>query len=184
MLKHFKKEESITLVVLIFFAAISFLLDEQAFSFFDSIKNVAFDSLMSLINNPITLSVVLVIILINILVHSKYKVIKKLIATIITSVIISNILKLSFTRPRPFGLEKFLPFTNFPDYSFPSGHAFVAFSMLPILNDRYPKLKVLLFALAILVAVARVYLGKHYLSDIAAGAALGYLAGLVILRYK
>ncbi len=184
MLKHFKREESITLVVLVFIAALSFLLDSGAFYSLDSIKNVALDSFASFINNPITLSVIFIVIIVNLLVHNKHQALKNLIIAVISSTIIANILKLFFARPRPFGLEKSIPILDLPDYSFPSGHSFIIFSMIPILNDRYPKMKVFFFVLAILIVLGRVYLGLHHLSDIAAGAALGYLTGLIVLRYK
>ncbi|MGE5588182.1 MAG: phosphatase PAP2 family protein [Clostridia bacterium] len=57
--------------------------------------------------------------------------------------------------------------------SFPSGHTTEAFSAALVLGDRWRKLRVVLLALAILVAFSRVYLMAHYLSDVAAGAALG-----------
>lgn len=181
---HFTKEETITLIVLFFITIISFLIDGFVFSSIDSIRNVALDSIMAIINSPITLSAILITVLINFLVHKKYKLTNILITTILSSVIISNIIKFLIARPRPFGLEKLMPFIGYLDFSFPSGHAFVAFSLLPVLSEKYPKYRILLFTLAILVALTRVYHGLHYFSDIAAGALLGYLLGALILNYK
>ncbi len=67
--------------------------------------------------------------------------------------------------------------------SFPSGHAIVAFGiavlLAPYLRTRG---RVVVFGLAVLVCVARVYLGAHNPLDVVAGAAAGIaLGGLLTL---
>ncbi|OGG02939.1 hypothetical protein A2W14_02020 [Candidatus Gottesmanbacteria bacterium RBG_16_37_8] len=64
-------------------------------------------------------------------------------------------------------------------YSFPSGHATIAFAAAYILSRQRPKLTIFLFFLAVIVAVSRIYLGKHYPSDVIAGAVLGMLIGIM-----
>jgi undecaprenyl-diphosphatase len=78
-------------------------------------------------------------------------------------------------RPRPCQFEphcwsKVLP----PDrFSFPSGHTMTAFSIALVLSYFYPSLEGPLFFLALSIAVSRVVLGMHFLSDVLAGAVLG-----------
>jgi undecaprenyl-diphosphatase len=182
MLRQFKREETMIFTVLAVIAAFSFLLDNAVFSFFLSIKGIFLDSFMSFINNPVTLSAIFAIVFIYFSVHQNHKTVKRFIITILSSFIIATLLKSIIARPRPFGLEKMIPLLNLNDFSFPSGHAFMAFAMLPMIADRYPKYKVWFFVLAILIALTRVYNRLHYFSDIAFGSALGYLLGLFMLR--
>ncbi len=92
-------------------------------------------------------------------------------------------------RPRPFFMEKgYIPWLN--DYSFPSAHASVVFAiaaletwlfLTPLLSVVGIILSVLAVAVACLIAVSRVMLGVHYISDIIAGALLGtFVSGLVM----
>ena len=67
-------------------------------------------------------------------------------------------------------------------HSFPSGHAARAFLIAALAIGMGPVwLAIFLCVWAPLVALARVAMGLHYLSDIAAGAVLGAIAGGVIL---
>jgi membrane-associated phospholipid phosphatase len=68
--------------------------------------------------------------------------------------------------------------------AFPSGHAMVAFAMSTVLAERidHPAARVGLYGLAALTAAARVHDNRHWLSDVAAGAAMGFVAGLHVVR--
>jgi undecaprenyl-diphosphatase len=97
----------------------------------------------------------------------------------ITGVLVFKILKLLSQRPRPCQYEphcwsKVLP----PDrFSFPSGHTMTAFSIALVVSYFYPSLEGPLFFLALSIAVSRVVLGMHFLSDVLAGAVLGVALG-------
>ena len=84
-------------------------------------------------------------------------------------------IKKATNRKRPCTYEphcwaKLLP----PDqFSFPSGHTITAFSVAVSLSLFYPGLTVALLFCAASVAVSRVVLGMHFLSDVLAGAAIG-----------
>ena len=58
-------------------------------------------------------------------------------------------------------------------YSFPSGHATVAFACATTLALAVPRLRWPLFALAALIAFSRVYVGVHFPFDVLVGALLG-----------
>jgi undecaprenyl-diphosphatase len=66
-------------------------------------------------------------------------------------------------------------------FSFPSGHTSAAFVFAMLLSQFYPALMVPGFILALLIGAARVLLGVHYPTDIAAGALLGVVSALLAL---
>ena len=80
-------------------------------------------------------------------------------------------------RTRPFDKE-------LGDSSFPSGHTAYAFAGATILGNRYPKLRIPLYLVAGLVGVSRVYLGRHYPTDVIGGAIVGTVAGTLVWRYR
>ncbi|MGX7092263.1 phosphatase PAP2 family protein [Hutsoniella sourekii] len=84
-------------------------------------------------------------------------------------------------RPRP---NEALRLVTETTYSFPSGHSFNAtliFGLLAyllqalIFQDKKPAVNWLLAGLVALIGFSRIYLGAHFLTDVLAGFALGYL---------
>jgi undecaprenyl-diphosphatase len=91
------------------------------------------------------------------------------------------LIKFRIRRQRPAG-EWGRIYRNTDPHSFPSGHAARAFLIATIAAGLGPSwLAVLLWIWAPLVALARVAMGVHYLSDIVAGALFGILVALVAL---
>jgi undecaprenyl-diphosphatase len=65
-----------------------------------------------------------------------------------------------------------------PDkFSFPSGHTMTAFSIALVVSYFYPSLEGTLFFVAFSIAVSRIVLGMHFLSDVLAGIVLGVALG-------
>jgi len=65
-----------------------------------------------------------------------------------------------------------------PDqFSFPSGHTITAFAMASSLGVYYPALLPGLLFCAASIALSRILLGMHFLSDVIAGALLGAALG-------
>ena len=95
--------------------------------------------------------------------------------TLLASNFFSYIFKIFFARRRPFGTEGFF---GAWDSSFPSGHTTIVFAAAVVLQKIFPRLGWFWYSFATLVALSRVYINIHYLSDVAAGALLGYLVGL------
>jgi membrane-associated phospholipid phosphatase len=82
---------------------------------------------------------------------------------------IVNSMKFITQRERPDGSS---------NLSFPSGHAADAFTVATVFSHYYGwKWGVPLYAAATFIAVSRVEKGEHWPSDVAAGAAIGLLAG-------
>lgn len=91
-------------------------------------------------------------------------------------------LKFIIRRKRPEG-EWGGIYRNTDPHSFPSGHAARAFMIAVIALGLGPGwVAWLLWIWAPLVALARVAMGVHYVSDIVAGGAVGILMGLVVLQ--
>lgn len=86
----------------------------------------------------------------------------------------TTLLKEVVHRERPNGED---------NLSFPSGHASNAFALAAVAERHYGwKAGLPAYTLAGLVAVSRLQRNKHYLSDVMAGATLGYLVGRTVVR--
>lgn len=88
-------------------------------------------------------------------------------------------LKRAFGRKRPCALEPHCWATLLPpdQFSFPSGHTITAFAVTVSLGMFYPAMLPGLFFCAVNIALSRILLGMHFLSDVLAGAALGTALG-------
>jgi undecaprenyl-diphosphatase len=82
-------------------------------------------------------------------------------------------------RRRPCAIEPHCWSTLLPpdQFSFPSGHTITAFAVSISLGAFYPHLLPGLLFVAASVALSRILLGMHFLSDVVAGAALGSSLG-------
>lgn len=68
--------------------------------------------------------------------------------------------------------------------SFPSGHASNIFTMAILISTFYstsPLVTGLLYLIAILVSISRIYLGKHYLVDVVVGALIGIVVTSILV---
>ncbi len=91
-------------------------------------------------------------------------------------------IKFTIRRRRPEGSWGAI-YRNTDPHSFPSGHAARTAMLTVIAFGAGPLwLGILLFIWTLLVGLARVWMGVHYLSDILAGILLGILAGVVVLQ--
>ena len=73
------------------------------------------------------------------------------------------------------------------NYSFTSGHSFIAFSWASVTASACKENKLLvvgLYTLASLVGISRVYQGEHWASDVVAGAVMGYAFGKLSYRLQ
>ena len=87
-------------------------------------------------------------------------------------------LKWAVGRPRPEGK------TDRRNSSFPSAHAAAAFSTATLLAHRYPRYRLIYYAVASMISFSRIYLGRHYPSDVIAGGMIGYFGSKGVLRLQ
>jgi membrane-associated phospholipid phosphatase len=120
----------------------------------------------------------------------------------IISAVYSDILKRIFGRQRPIYTDpvtheaepKFYgPFNKPRDaegrkidvLSFPSGHTIAAFSAATVFAMEYkdkPWVSVLAYGAASLIGLSRISENKHWITDVFAGAAVGYLSGRLVVN--
>lgn len=97
-------------------------------------------------------------------------------ALIPTNLAVEGLKRATF-RARPDGEHKR------SNASFPSSHAANAFAIAWVLGRRYRKWAWALWSFAAVVAFSRVYLNRHYVSDVLVGAAVGVLCAWGAARF-
>ena len=99
-----------------------------------------------------------------------------------------NLLKLVFARYRP---VEFFQNDNFGfnwlDYgynmaSFPSGHSATALGVAFALAVLFPRYKLLIFPIGLLIVFSRVVVTEHYLSDVIMGGFVGVFTTLCLYQ--
>jgi membrane-associated phospholipid phosphatase len=97
---------------------------------------------------------------------------------------LADLLKDVFDRPRPSLVHPDVhPLIRVPSSAaMPSGHAAGAFAAAVAVSLVHPRLRWPLLVLAALIALSRIWLGVHYLSDVLVGATLGTVVALVVYR--
>lgn len=68
-------------------------------------------------------------------------------------------------------------------FSFPSGHSTTAFAVAVSLGSFYPEIMPVLLVLAANVAISRVVVGMHFLSDVLVGSGMGAVLGYAAFRF-
>jgi hypothetical protein len=87
-------------------------------------------------------------------------------------------LKVAVNRQRPEGQ------TERDNSSFPSGHATGAFALATVFSSQYPKAAIPAYLAAGAIGVSRIYLGRHYPSDVLAGALVGFASARLVLHCR
>jgi undecaprenyl-diphosphatase len=162
---------------------LSFYMDGFFAEFLPVYRNAYLDIFFSLITNAGIVLVGMYFIPLLILRKKGKETIARLSFALAAAITAGLLIKIIFLRERPsieidYGIFRAL------DFSFPSMHAMMVFSLLPILTGKLPKYgKFWLFS-AFAVAFSRAYLQFHFMSDIIAGGLIGYSIGYLSLNYN
>ena len=169
-------------------------LDRDVTEFFYHIKNSDFVYMMKYVTRLGEATLYLAAALVIYLVHRKSETgyAQKALffmATILVSGIFVNVVKGIIGRFRPiewlknesYGFDNF-SFLEYTANSFPSGHATTAFAIGVSLMFLFPKYRAVFLLFAVTVALSRVVLYQHYLSDVMAGAVVGSVTAYVLYQ--
>ena len=118
--------------------------------------------------------------------HHHYKKLYIVTLSLFIAILVATFLKYALARYRPmlfleqdrYGFHGFSIQSHFN--SFPSGHAALAFAGLLSFSDAFNKksLTITLIIVACIIAISRIVVTQHYLSDVLAGSYIGIFAYL------
>lgn len=151
---------------------LALIFDSQVVSFIASIKNPCLDTIFLwflFIERDIIFYPLIILITAIVLFPKERSKIHRYIFSLALVAIFGLALKFIVGRPRP----------NFSsNHSFPSGHSILLFASLPFFKNK--TLRIIWLVLSCLLLIARLWGGLHYLSDIIAGAIIGYYGPIMI----
>ncbi|MHB8799600.1 MAG: phosphatase PAP2 family protein [Thermoanaerobaculia bacterium] len=109
-----------------------------------------------------------------------------LVASLIADGMVTPLVSTLVGRDRPTEERGAFSFHPFEGRSFPSGHATQAFAVASVIATSYDQLwvKATAYGAATLTAYGRLRRGKHFLTDVVAGAAIGTLVGRSVVRFN
>jgi undecaprenyl-diphosphatase len=108
-----------------------------------------------------------------------------IILIVLTAMMAVTLIKFVVRRERPAPPGEFVTF-QYDAYSFPSGHAARMAALAVSFTFFFPALGLLVVLVALSVALARVAVGIHYLSDVVVGLAVGAIVAwgsIQLLQY-
>ena len=183
-----KKKEVLFVGIIVILAILSFLyFDESISQCFENIRNYFLTDLFMGITY-VSSGVIIFFILTSLFLwkEHKRKWIFPLWFTLALSAIVSFLLKIVIQRSRPYQIGVVSSLLeeashNIWNFSFPSFQTMLAFCAIPILSKEFPKLKNAWVIFAVLIAISRVYLGVHFMSDILIGGLIGYFLGVFVI---
>ena len=154
---------------------ISFFFDNQILDFIFSLNLGFLKIVMVLLDHWVTNAILFLVIPTIILFRKRNKLIF-LWLSLVLSFLVATILKILVARERPD-----LALISEDTFSFPSRHAIIAFTILPFMFKETRSWY--WWIIAIFIGLSRLILGIHYLSDVIAGALIGYYIGYFLLIF-
>ncbi len=178
-------EQKKTIVIIVFgflLLLVSFPLDSLVLAYFQGITSPALDYIFSWMSYVLSLVIILLVMTsLFMWEENKKDWIIPLWFSCFFTLIVVYIIKFIVARERP---QEVIYLFSWKDYSFPSAHAAFSFAAVPILDREYPMLKWFWIVFAVFVVISRLYLQVHFLSDVIAGALIGYCIGKAVIYLK
>ena len=173
------KKELVIIIVLSFLTILSFPFDNSFSNFIVEHRTPILDSFMKIITLAIVEIIILLILVLFIFFKDRdLKEVFLLVLIIFVTLFISSVLKFIIARPRP----DVVHLVKESSFSFPSNHSSAAFSAIPLFFKENGTIGYVWLIISIIIAFSRVYTGVHYLSDVLAGALLGYVISISIIK--
>lgn len=164
------------------------LLDQQLFLFINQLPHIAFTDGLAKFFSLIGSAGLVWFVLGGILFLKEEKKHPLFFAPIIIAggvsyILVEWVLKLLVGRLRPtIEMGAIIVGNAKTDFSFPSGHATIAFAMATILSAYEQKFRGWFYGLAMLIGLSRIIVGVHYPLDVLGGGVLGWGIGVCIMR--
>jgi len=106
------------------------------------------------------------------------------VSLLISRGLITEVIRFFYKRPRPFSALNFTPLIEpLASVSFPSGHAVFFFGLAAVVFYLNRYWSWWFFAAAILMGLARIFVGLHWPTDVLAGALVGILITLATRKF-
>jgi undecaprenyl-diphosphatase len=100
------------------------------------------------------------------------------------AVVCNQVIHAIWDRPRPYETHQIgHPWSSATDASFPSDHASASLAIAFVVLAFDPVAGALFLVAAVLIAVGRVLIGAHYLSDIGASLLVAAVSAFVVVRF-
>jgi undecaprenyl-diphosphatase len=115
----------------------------------------------------------------------RFRAIEAAACAVTAGILMFHKVKRVFCRARPRDIEPhcWCHIVTRDMFSFPSGHSTTAFAVAVSLGSFYPETMPLLLALAANVALSRIVVGMHFLSDVLVGSGMGAVLGYAAFRF-
>lgn len=166
-------------IILLVVFLLSFFIDIPLREFFKGIQNTYITQIMLFISN-ISIIFLILFALVFFLIKKRKDLLLYSILSMLVSLGVVFLIKFLYFRPRPFQDLGISSIDGSADSSFPSGHTTRYSSFVPFFW-LYKNTRTLILITLILVAISRMYLLSHYLSDIIFGFMLGYYNSVFFL---
>lgn len=115
--------------------------------------------------------------------QNRIMVVLALLSAVAARFIFVDLIRFFYYRPRPFAVHQVFQLINHDlTGSFPSGHAAFFFALAVVVYFYNRKISIWFFIGALLIGLARVFVGIHYPLDILGGAMIGIFTGWLIYK--
>lgn len=164
------------------------MIELQILDGFQKLHHPVLDSFMIFITSLGNVGFIWLVMIVVLLMNKKTRSLGILlaIAVVVNTLLCNGLIKPIVARTRPYEVNSAvsLLISKPIDYSFPSGHTAISFTVVSVLYFLLmKKYWIMAFILASLIAFSRMYLYVHYPTDVLAGAIVGTFSGWITVKW-